>query len=305
MDATKTVYLAAKGYETQLAEELFRAHLPLLWQRGGLFGTASSAVPLAWAQNTWFSPVFIPIVSIGDGAEKLRSLQRNWACTPHDFFRRAALVQAKLPAIGKKPFVFGSSPPESPMGGWTLWDKDTVLASADTANPFPGGRIDFAENTKQPPNRAYLKLWEVFTLSGKRPAPGELCLDLGSSPGGWTWVLASLGAKVFSVDKAELAPQIAIMPGVHHCAGCSAFSLEPENAGKVDWLFWDVACYPSRLWTMIKRWLEKGSCRNFVCTLKFQHKTDFETMDRFVAVPGSRLIHLSHNKHELTWLRLT
>ena len=194
MDMTRTVYLAAQGYEAQLAEELLRARLPLLWQRDSLFGTASSAVPLAWAQNIWFNPVFIPIVSIGDGAAKLRSLQRNWACMPHNFFRRSALIQAKLPPVGEKPFLFGSSPPESPMGGWTLWDKDTLLASTDTASAFPGGRIYFVENTKEPPNRAYLKLWEVFTLTGRRPVPGELCLDLGSAPGGWTWVLASLGA---------------------------------------------------------------------------------------------------------------
>ena len=304
MDATNTVYLAAEGYEAQLAEELRRSRLPLLWRRGGLFGTASRAVPLSWAQNIWFNPVFIQIASIGDAATKLRSLQRNWACAPCGFFRRAALIQAKLPAIGRKPVVFGSLPPELPMGGWMLWDENTLLASTDTASLFPGGQILFAENTQDPPSRAYLKLWEIFTLTGRWPARGEVCLDLGSAPGGWTWVLASLGAKVFSIDKAELAPKVAAMPGVNHCAESSAFGLEPQTAGEVDWLFCDVACYPSRLWVMIERWLKKGACRNFVCTLKFQGGTDFETAERFTAVPGSQLIHLSYNKHELTWLRL-
>ena len=303
MEATQTVYLAAEGYEAQLDEELRRSRLPLLWRRGGLFGTASCAVPLAWAQNIWLNPAFIPIASIGDAAAKLRSLQRNWACAPCDFFRRSALIQAKLPAIGRKPLVFGSPLPKLPMGGWTLWDENTLLASSDTASPFPGGRASFAENTQEPPSRAYLKLWEVFTLTGRRPAHGELCLDLGSAPGGWTWVLAGLGARVFSVDKAELASRVAAMPGVDHCAGSSAFGLDPQSAGEVDWLFCDVACYPSRLWAMIERWLKKGSCRNFVCTLKFQGRTDFETAERFAGIPGSQLMHLSCNKHELTWLR--
>ena len=75
-------------------------------------------------------------------------------------------------------------------------------------------------------------------------------------------------------------------------------------AGDIDWLFCDVACYPERLWSMIERWLERGVCRNFVCTLKFQGETDFDTADTFASVPGSRLTHLSHNKHELTWLLL-
>jgi 23S rRNA (cytidine2498-2'-O)-methyltransferase len=28
------------------------------------------------------------------------------------------------------------------------------------------------------------------------------------------------------------------------------------------------------------------------------------TAQRFAAIPDSRLIHLHHNKHELTWIRL-
>ena len=43
MHETRTVYVAATGYEAQLAEELRRLRLPLLWQRGPLFGTASAA----------------------------------------------------------------------------------------------------------------------------------------------------------------------------------------------------------------------------------------------------------------------
>jgi 23S rRNA (cytidine2498-2'-O)-methyltransferase len=55
---------------------------------------------------------------------------------------------------------------------------------------------------------------------------------------------------------------------------------------------------------MVARWLELGSVRNFVCTLKFQGETDHETARQFAAIPGSRLVHLSCNKHELTWMRL-
>lgn len=304
MRETRTVYAAPSGYEEQLAEELRRARLPLLWRKGRLFGTASAPAPLAWAQVVWKEPAFLPVASIKDAAARLRAVQRNWSCVPHDYFRRAALIQEALPAIGRKPYGFGAPVPDLPMGGWTLWDENTVLASASTSSPFPNGEIAFAENTQDPPSRAYLKLWDAFTVTGTHPRPGEVCLDLGSAPGGWTWVLASLGARVFSVDKAELAPNVAAMPGVDHCAKSSAFGLDPRLAGAVDWLFCDVACYPSRLWIMVKRWLETGECRNFVCTLKFQGETDFDTAGCFASVPGSRLVHLSHNKHELTWIFL-
>ena len=47
-----------------------------------------------------------------------------------------------------------------------------------------------------------------------------------------------------------------------------------------------------------------GPSRNFVCTLKFQAETDHATAAKFAAIPGSRLMHLSCNKHELTWAKL-
>jgi 23S rRNA (cytidine2498-2'-O)-methyltransferase len=116
-------------------------------------------------------------------------------------------------------------------------------------------------------------------------------------------VLQSLGACVVSVDKAPLAPEIAALPRVEF-RRASAFALDPRAVGPVDWLFSDVVCYPSRLFGLAERWLESGLARNLVCTLKFQGATDHATARRFGAIPGSRLLHLHHNKHELTWIRL-
>jgi len=69
------------------------------------------------------------------------------------------------------------------------------------------------------------------------------------------------------------------------------------------WLFSDVVCYPARLLSLVERWLAAGTCRNFVCTVKFQGETDHATSRRFAAIPGSQLRHLFHNKHELTWIK--
>ena len=82
--------------------------------------------------------------------------------------------------------------------------------------------------------------------------------------------------------------------------GESAFALEPESVGPVDWLMSDIVCYPARLLGLVERWLESGRARNLVCTLKFQGATDHATAHGFAAIPGARLMHLHHNKHELT-----
>jgi 23S rRNA (cytidine2498-2'-O)-methyltransferase len=126
---------------------------------------------------------------------------------------------------------------------------------------------------------------------------------LGAAPGGWTWVLAGLGAKVFSIDKSPLESRVAAMKGVDHCLG-SGFGLEPQVAGSVDWLFSDMACYPERLLRTVKMWLDMDAVKNMVCTIKLQGHTDHSIVQSFRSIPGSKIIHLSCNKHELTWINL-
>jgi 23S rRNA (cytidine2498-2'-O)-methyltransferase len=140
-------------------------------------------------------------------------------------------------------------------------------------------------------------------MIGCRPQPGEKCLDLGSSPGGWSWALQQMGARVVSVDKADLAPEITRLPRIEHRLE-SAFALDPRSLGPIDWFFSDVVCYPTRLLALVERWLAAGTCRNFICTVKFQGKTDHEVERRFAAIPASQLHHLFHNKHELTWIKI-
>jgi 23S rRNA (cytidine2498-2'-O)-methyltransferase len=131
----------------------------------------------------------------------------------------------------------------------------------------------------------------------QRPQPGELCLDLGSSPGGWTLGSPKArGARVISVDKAPLDSSLAKLPGITHRRQ-SAFALDPLTVGPVDWLFSDVICYPRRLLSLMQKWLQTGQVRRLVCSV-------FKVMREFGAVAGSRLLHLRHNEHELTWICL-
>jgi 23S rRNA (cytidine2498-2'-O)-methyltransferase len=294
-----TGYLAPEEFLAELQEELGDTALET---HGRLVLARGPAQPVAWVANVWYDPVRMEIASIGDAAKKLRAIQRNWALTPHAHHRRAALIEERLPKVSAKPLNFGDPAPTAPLGSWTLLDPNTLLVSPRCSSAFPNGEAQFIED-RTVPSRAYLKLWEVFTVLGVRPGPGEFCIDLGASPGGWTWVLQGLGARVLSIDKAPLDPAIGRLPNVEERRE-SAFALDPKSVGPVDWLFSDVICYPKRLLTTVRKWLEAGNVGRFVCTLKFQGATDFETMRGFAAIPGSRLLHLHHNKHELTWVKL-
>jgi len=292
-----TAYLAAEGFEPQLREELQRAGVEVRPHERLMIGDKDVAA--AWAANIWHDCVELPVTSIGAAAKALRDIQRNWAMYAPLHHRRAALIQERLPHVSAKPIVFPAAAPTAPLGSWTLLAPDRLLMAARCSSPFPNGEMAFVEDKVGPPNRAYLKLWEALVRLGHWPQPGERCLDLGASPGGWTWVLAKLGANVVAIDKAPLDAGVAAMPGVEW-RGESAFALEPESVGAVDWLCSDIVCYPARLLRLVERWRASGLAKRFVCTIKFQGETDHESAAAFAALPNARVLHLHHNKHELT-----
>jgi 23S rRNA (cytidine2498-2'-O)-methyltransferase len=291
-----TGYLAAAGFEAELARELGDK---VISQHERLF-MAEGGAAASWAANVWFDPREIEVASIADAARKLKSIQRNWALYSSRLHRRAALIQAELPHVAAKPLAFPAAPPAAPLGSWTLIAPDRLLAAPSCSSPVPNGEWRFVEDRVGPPNRAYLKLWEAFSRLGRRPGKGDFCLDLGASPGGWTWTLAKLDARVLAVDKAPLAASVARMPGVDFRRQ-SAFALEAEEFPRVDWLVCDVVCYPKRLLALVERWQGSGRVGHMLCTVKFQGATDHAIARAFGALPGSALVHLHHNKHELTW----
>lgn len=296
-----TAYLAHEGFEFELQEELGTKNIFQRYER--LFLAEGSPQSVVWADNVWLDPQWIEIGSIGDAAAKLKAIQRNWAGYHFHLHRRAKLIQEKLPHLSSKPVQFPAGPPKAPLGSWTLVKENLILASSLCSSSVPNGAFIFEENKEMPPSRAYLKLWEALLRSAKMPKEGETCLDLGSSPGGWTWVLQTLGAKVISVDKAPLDPKIASLPNVTYMQQ-SAFALSPEDIGRIDWLFSDVICYPERLLKLVLEWKKSGFVKNFLCTIKFQGQTDQAAIKAFLEIPGSRVLHMYNNKHEVTWFNL-
>jgi 23S rRNA (cytidine2498-2'-O)-methyltransferase len=245
---------------------------------------------------------FQSISSINDAASKLRGQGRNWALFSVDFHRRASLIQKSLPRINNKPLSFRESLPQNPMGFWTLWENDLLLSTQHPPSPFALGEVQFIEDKITPPSRAYLKLWEFFTLYAPEQINQEShVLDVGSCPGGWSWVLHELGfSKVISVDKAPLEERIGKLKNIEFRKE-SAFGLNPKSVDSLEWFCSDIICYPERLLQLVKTFLDSGKVKNFVCTIKYQSETDWENTLKFLEIPGSKIVHLHHNKHEVTW----
>lgn len=305
MAENMTGFLAPEGYEDELAHELSNERITSRCGRLFLVENATR-VDFAWAQDVWENPREISIASIADGAKRLRELHSLWTLASFHQHRRANLIQAQLPKLSSPPLVFLESRRARQLGSWTLVSHDRILASPRSLSPFPLGEFSFRED-KSAPSRAYLKLWELFTVRGVAPPkPGARCIDLGASPGGWTWVLAGLGCHVTAVDRSPLElPKRSVNDsrgkGEIEFVKGNAFNVKPQDLGRVDWLFSDVICYPSDLLELVRKWLASDLCANMVCTIKLKGKTDHSVIRQFAAIPGASLKHLLHNKHELTW----
>lgn len=289
-----TGYLAPEGLEESLKREL----KGIISQHGRLFLAEGPVQSVHWVQNIWYDVKRISFTSISDAAKKLRAMHRLWAYYPHQFVRRGELISSQLPFFSPKPLLFPSPFPKTPLGSWTLLDENTLIAASSCSSFFAHGEVHFQE-TKIPPSRAYLKLWEIFTLLGKMPQKGEICLEAGASPGSWTWVLQQLGAEVIAVDRAELSPEIRDLPRVRFLKK-DAFAIEPDDFEKVNWVFSDVICYPEKLLSWIEKW-EKADVK-MICTIKFQGTGDDSILKEFEK--KGTLFHLFHNKHEITWVNL-
>lgn len=292
-------YLAVEKFLPELLKELKDVQSV----HGNLVLTNGPIQNTVWAQNIWLNAEVISFESISQAAKALKSRGLLWALYSFENHRRAELIQEQLPKVRPRVVDFLAPLPKDPIGAWTLLDKNTLLAASETNSLFPLGAVQFNENKEVPPSRAYLKLWELFTVYGVRPSAGQKVVDFGSCPGGWTWVLQQMGCNVVSIDRAPLDEKIARLPRIQFIK-TNAFNVKPEDIGAIDWFFSDIICYPEKLLELVQSWQNSGLCSNFVCTIKFQGKTDFEALAAFQRLENSRIQHLHHNKHEVTlWIR--
>lgn len=294
------VHISFAEFEKELEREIKSLHGQILEKKEQLIISSPLATKPIWSQCTWNNPEWIPIESINDGVKKLKAQNSLWMSYCFHLHRRTELIQEKLLRLKPKPLQFLKAPKATPFGAWTLWEDKLILASSETTSPLPLGFAQFVEN-KSIPSRAYLKLWELFTLYESPPKSGSRVLDLGSSPGGWTWVLSDLDCQVISVDKASLDSQLLKRKNVTHLKK-DAFGLSPDEIGDVDVLLSDIICEPKKLYELTQKWIQSGRCHKIICSIKFKGETDFNIIQQFKSIPNSRLYHLCANKHELTWV---
>ncbi|WP_434388774.1 23S rRNA (cytidine(2498)-2'-O)-methyltransferase RlmM [Melittangium boletus] len=132
----------------------------------------------------------------------------------------------------------------------------------------PGGRQRMRRPTDSP-SRAAMKLEEALVNLPYEPGRGEVCVDLGAAPGGWTQRLVARGARVIAVDPAKLMPELLQQPRVEHVQE-SAFAYTPEEP--VDWLCCDMAWRPLEVAQLLAKWGRRGWASHLVANIKLPMK---------------------------------
>ena len=156
--------------------------------------------------------------------------------------------------------------------------------------------------------RAERKLEEAIDVWDLAPElSGADALDVGASPGGWSWVLARAGARVTAVDPGELHTRVSDHPRVNHLKA-RAETLE-YGAECFDWLVNDMNVDPPLAAQVLLGawgWLRTGG--RVVSTLKMGGRSrPREALASFVSrlEPQYELEasqHLYANRQEVTLL---
>lgn len=194
---------------------------------------------------------------------------------------------------------------------------DSTVCFAGTSQPgnssnWPMG-IPRLKMPREAPSRSTLKLAEAILeiLSEEERAqlrPGRRAVDLGASPGGWTWQLANRGMKVTAVDNGPIDSALMESGLVEHLRA-DGFTFRPRHP--VDWLVCDMVEKPARIVDLVARWFERGDCRAAIFNLKLPMKRRFEEVLLSRAILRERLSrlgitwkisaqHLYHDREEIT-----
>ncbi|KTD79356.1 SAM-dependent methyltransferase [Legionella waltersii] len=294
---TATIYRGKPEFLKELCEEMSESSLII----EDLVFSPLKKEDLCFALDVWLEPQMVHFESISQAVKILRQAGKFWYLHPIKHIRRSKLIEEQLRKVPSLTRAFPVIEEIPKLGVFSLLDQNTLVYSAHRSKQWPDGNCFFTEDKITPPNRAYLKLWEALFLLNQYPKPDETVLDLGASPGGWTYVMQSFGAHVTSVDKAELAPKIMALPNISFRQQ-SAFALEPEKLSKpYDWVLSDIACYPDRAYSLITRWINSGKAKRLIFTIKLQGQTNMNIIRQLKEIPNSRVQHLFYNKHEVTF----
>jgi 23S rRNA (cytidine2498-2'-O)-methyltransferase len=162
------------------------------------------------------------------------------------------------------------------------------------------------------PSRSTLKLDEaiLFFLSKEQQEQlfglGKTAVDLGASPGGWTYQLTRRDLQVMAIDNGDMDKGLMASGQVEHIRA-DGFRFRPPF--RVNWLVCDMIEQPSRIAELMARWIADGAAERAIFNLKLPMKKRFQEVmvcsDIISQILADqpfqlRIKHLYHDREEVT-----
>ena len=185
------------------------------------------------------------------------------------------------------------------------------MAAVANASPWPMGIVRLRMPSAAP-SRSTLKLAEALLEfldekeRARRLAPGMTAVDLGASPGGWSWQLMKHGLMVLAVDNGPMDAKLLDSGQVKHRRD-DGFHYRPPDP--VDWMVCDMVESPSKIARLAAKWMAEGWARESIFNLKLPMKKRWEEVERCRGIIGEalggggyylRFKQLYHDREEVT-----
>jgi 23S rRNA (cytidine2498-2'-O)-methyltransferase len=154
----------------------------------------------------------------------------------------------------------------------------------ELASPWHNGivRLKFPPHA---PSRSCLKLEEAFLVfydheeRAQKFRLGRSAVDLGASPGGWTWQLVQNNVHVTAIDNGPIDEKVMQSGLVKHLRE-DGFTFKPPHP--VDYLVCDMVDKPLKVADLIAKWLVNGWCKETIFNLKLPMKQRFSVVQEAI-----------------------
>ncbi len=181
-------------------------------------------------------------------------------------------------------------------------------------SPYPMGILRL-RSPSDAPSRSTLKLEEAFLTfipeeeREERLTSGLKAVDLGASPGGWTYQLVRRGMMVSAVDNGPMAESLMDTGQVRHFME-DGFKFKPSRKN-IHWLVCDMIEKPVKVANLMAWWIIEGYCKEAIFNLKLPMKRRYDEMKQCFDLIDELLKenevryqlqakHLYHDREEIT-----
>lgn len=265
---------------TELVRDLPFEHVHV-WQR-------DEALP----GDRGFEP--FPTVLAEEVGEQLLAVLNATRSTPLELNRVAGVGQKVLDVILVQPNEW--------LVGWHTADS--------IPQRWPGG-VPPLEPPEEMVSRAWLKLAEALEWGRIQIGPEDVCVEIGSAPGGAAQLLLDRGATVIAVDPADLDELIASHPNLRHLKKRGKHVRKTELAD-ARWLLVDVNVAPNYTLDTAEEIVTsaKTNIRGLILTMKLtdwslaEHIEGYRQRVRNWGFKVIRTRQLAFNRHEFCLLAL-